>query len=84
MMTGFLRQRPRRDRRAGLPVDGRLRHLRRRAPEIARMAVGYGRELAVAQRLWREAGGEERGWFDFLASVFARQARETGSLRPTN
>jgi radical SAM superfamily enzyme YgiQ (UPF0313 family) len=86
MMTGFVRQRPRLDRRPGLPVEGRLRHLRRRLPEVARMIGGYGRELWIAQRLWRCAAGRgnERGWVDFLASLFARKARETGSLRPTN
>jgi len=82
MMTGFVRRKPRRDRRPGFPVEGPVRHLVRRVPEVGRMVLGYGSEIATAQRLWKRAGEvqEGRGWWDFLSHLFATKARESGSL----
>lgn len=82
MMTGFVRCKPRRDRRPGFPVESPVRHLVRRVPEIGRMVLGYGSEIATAQRLWKRAAEakESRGWRDFLRHLLATKARESGSL----
>jgi radical SAM superfamily enzyme YgiQ (UPF0313 family) len=52
MMTGFVRLKPRRDRRPGCVAEGRWRHLRRRVPELWAMARGYARLLGELRRLW--------------------------------
>jgi Radical SAM superfamily len=52
MMTGFFRVKPRRDRRPGHAVEGRVRHLRRRLPEWIDTLGGYARVLAELRRLW--------------------------------
>ena len=82
MMTGFVRCKPRGDRRPGFRVEGPVRHLVRRVPEVGRMVLGYGSEIATAQRLWKRASDaqEGRGWWDFLSHLFATKARESGSL----
>ena len=84
MMTGFVRLKPRRDRRPGLAIESLPRHLVRRVPEVTRMAGGYFRQIRVAQRLWRAAGEgrKNRGWRDFLRHLLAGEAREAGSLGP--
>ena len=82
MMTGFVRLKPRFDRRPGFAVDSLPRHLCRRVPEVARMTRDYFRQIVVAQQLWQGAGaeGERRGWRDFLRHLFAAEAREAGRL----
>ena len=84
MMTGFVRIKPRRDRRPGFPVESRARHFLRRAPEVAGLTLGYLNQIAEAQRLWKQAGrrDERRGWRDFLRHLLAAEARESGSLDP--
>ena len=79
MMTGVGRLRPRADRRPGYAVEGRLVHLRRRAPEVASMLGGYTRELRCAAALWSDAadGADRQG---FLRALFGRAARESGHL----
>ena len=52
MMTGFWRLKPRTDRRPGSVVDGRLRHLRRRLPELWEAARGYAAVLAELEDAW--------------------------------
>jgi radical SAM superfamily enzyme YgiQ (UPF0313 family) len=54
MMTGFLRLKPRADRRPGAPVDGRLRHALRRTAELRRHLAGYAQVARRLQRLWCE------------------------------
>lgn len=84
MMTGFVRLKPRVDRRPGFAVDNLPRHLFRRVPEVARMVGGYCRQIVIAQRLWVGAGGggKRRGWRDFLHHLLTEDARESGSLEP--
>jgi hypothetical protein len=55
MMTGFLRLRPRSDRRAGCVPESRTRHCRRRVLEIGTALRGYARLLRDLERIWRSA-----------------------------
>ena len=52
MITGFLRLKDRTQRRRGFGVEGRLAHLRRRAPEIATQLRAYGHLFVEMQDLW--------------------------------
>lgn len=52
MITGFLRLKDRTQRRRGLGVEGRLVHLRRRAPEIASQLRAYGHLFVEMQDVW--------------------------------
>jgi radical SAM superfamily enzyme YgiQ (UPF0313 family) len=84
MMTGFVRRKPRRDRRPGTPVEGRVRHLRRRLPELYDMVTRYARVLRELRDVWAEtttaaegAGGTGLGgpqslrrWRGFAGSMF--------------
>jgi hypothetical protein len=78
MMTGFVRVKPRRERRPGYHIDGRLRHLRRRVPEILGMVGGYARLIGELRRLWLETrsatarGGDSERWTVFLRTMFTR------------
>ncbi len=45
MLSGFVRRKPRRDRR-DRRVDGPLRYWQRRVPELAAVVYGYGRIVA--------------------------------------
>jgi hypothetical protein len=54
MMTGFGRRKPRADRAVGCPPDGRLRHVRRRLPELWAMTAGYGHVLSTLRHMWAE------------------------------
>ncbi len=77
MMTGFVRLRPRTDRRPGHPVESPWRHARRRAPEIVHMLRGYGRLLDELRRLWlgrqpveHRPSGTVRSWAAFARAMF--------------
>lgn len=84
MMTGFFRLEPRNDRRDGLASEGRLRHLRRRFPELARVLGGYWNVLATLKRLWEETAplpiapqsgplgsdGNHQTWRSFVRAMF--------------
>jgi len=86
MMTGFVRVKPRTDRRAGYAVEGRVRHLRRRAPEMWAVLSGYAKLLSELRRLWlethrqasraegrlRNLGREVRQWAAFMRVMFGR------------
>jgi len=52
MITGFLRLKDRTQRRRGFAVEGRLAHLRRRAPEVWTQLRAYGRLFVEMQDLW--------------------------------
>ncbi|MEK7798235.1 MAG: radical SAM protein, partial [Acidobacteriota bacterium] len=52
MITGFLRLKDRTQRRRGYPVEGRLAHLRRRAPEVWAQLRAYARLFVEMQDLW--------------------------------
>ena len=52
MITGFLRLKDRTQRRRGYPVEGRLAHLRRRAPEVWAQLKAYSRLFVEMQDLW--------------------------------
>lgn len=79
MMTGVARLRPRRDRRPGCAVEGRMAHLVRRTPEVARMLAGYAGEFREAAKLWSAArGASDRT--SFRHALFGRAARESGFL----
>ncbi len=84
MMTGFLRLKPRRDRRPGVTPDTLRRHLRRRAPEVATMLAGYARVVRDTHRLWRDAGGAPASragsWLRFVRETFGRGAPTCESL----
>lgn len=54
MMTGFGRLKPRTDRRPGHPVDGLLRHIRRRVPELWQDGRRYLAVLRLIETLWAE------------------------------
>ena len=54
MITGFVRLKDRTQRRRGFPVEGRLSHLRRRAPEIWSQLCAYGRLFVEMQDLWMQ------------------------------
>lgn len=77
MMTGFVRLRPRTDRRPGHPVESLWRHTRRRVPEILHMLRGYGRVLNELRRLWlglqpdsHRPAGTVRSWAAFARAMF--------------
>jgi radical SAM superfamily enzyme YgiQ (UPF0313 family) len=55
MMTGFVRLKPRTDRRPGRAVDGLLRHLGRRVPEIWEDGRRYLHVLRLIKGLWADA-----------------------------
>src|SRR6185295_764805 len=55
MMTGFVRLKPRRDRRPGYAVDSPWHHARRRVPELVAMVAGYAGVLRELRRVWRDA-----------------------------
>jgi radical SAM superfamily enzyme YgiQ (UPF0313 family) len=82
MMTGFLRVKPRRDRRPGHDVEGPLRHLKRRIPEVCTTLAGYRRVLSEIQALWLathadgapSARGRCRGWIEFMRETFGSSA----------
>lgn len=52
MITGFLRLKDRTQRRRGLAVEGRLAHLRRRVPEVARQLREGVRLFFEMEELW--------------------------------
>jgi len=52
MITGFFRLKDRKERRRGFAVEGRLAHLRRRAPEVWAQLRAYGRLMGEMQDLW--------------------------------
>jgi len=52
MITGFFRLKDRTQRRRGFPVEGRLAHLRRRAPEVWGQLRAYGRLFVEMEDLW--------------------------------
>lgn len=52
MITGFLRLRDRTERRRGFAVEGRLAHVRRRAPEVWAQLRAYTRLFVEMQDLW--------------------------------
>jgi radical SAM superfamily enzyme YgiQ (UPF0313 family) len=54
MITGFVRLKDRTQRRRGFAVEGRLAHLRRRAPEIWSQLRAYGRLFVEMQDLWMQ------------------------------
>ena len=88
MMTGFVRLRPRSDRRPGSPVESPWRHARRRAPEILRMLRGYGRLLDELRRLWlglqpasSRSGGTVRSWAAFARAMFGAGDHDTSISR---
>jgi hypothetical protein len=79
MMTGFVRLKPRIDRRPGTVVDSRARHFRRRTRELAHMTAGYARVLGELQAAWRETAavappGRVAAWAAFLRSMFLAEA----------
>jgi len=53
MVTGFVRLKDRRSRRASWPLEGRLRFARRRMRELAATARAYARIALEAQELWQ-------------------------------
>jgi hypothetical protein len=52
MMAGFFRWKDRTSRRPGFPIEGRLAHLRRRAPEIWKYLRGAIRLTLEMEELW--------------------------------
>lgn len=54
MITGFFRLKDRTARRRGFAVEGRLQHLRRRAPEVWSQLRAYGRLFVEMQDLWMQ------------------------------
>ena len=85
MLTGFFRRKPRRDRRPGHAVEGRVRHARRRIPEIWQQVSGYAQVLCDLQRIWadvRRTPGTRTTyerlqlWRGFAAEMFGRGAEE--------
>jgi radical SAM superfamily enzyme YgiQ (UPF0313 family) len=52
MITGFLRLKDRTQRRRGFAVEGRLAHLRRRAPEVWSQLRAYGHLFVEMQDVW--------------------------------
>lgn len=52
MITGFLRLKDRTQRRRGFTVEGRLAHLRRRAPEVWAQLRAYGHLLGEMRDVW--------------------------------
>ncbi len=52
MITGFLRLKDRTQRRRGFAVEGRLAHLRRRAPEVWAQLKAYSGLFVEMQDLW--------------------------------
>ena len=94
MMTGFLRLKPRTERRPGFPVEGRLRHWQRRLPELGRAVFGYAALLRELHEVWEAAGapgapatgrGQLRSWGRFLSAMFggAMPAAEPEAGPPT-
>ncbi len=62
MISGFFRLKDRIDRRPGLPIEGRLRHLARRARDVAHALRGWwalGRDLREAWSATRIRGPRE-------------------------
>jgi radical SAM superfamily enzyme YgiQ (UPF0313 family) len=52
MITGFLRLKQRTARRPGLPLEGRLRFMRKRVAETLSLCRGYVRVAVEMQELW--------------------------------
>jgi len=52
MVTGFVRLKDRRSRRPGFPVESRLAFARRRARDLTRLVIGYGKLILEMQELW--------------------------------
>ena len=80
MMTGFLRLRPRRDRRSGRAHEGRWRHARRRLPEVAAAVHGYLGLLRGLERVWRQtsvapSSGAVSRWTEFLRALFSNGSK---------
>jgi radical SAM superfamily enzyme YgiQ (UPF0313 family) len=78
MMTGFVRRKPRADRRPGGAPEGRLRHMRHRLPELRAMVTGYCDVLATQRRLWAEV---EHGDDAALAGAASARAASVPSVR---
>lgn len=83
MMTGFGRLRPRRDRRAGLAVESRWRHLRRRVPELLAAVRGYGGILRELEAVSRQAAEAPSRSVAARCRAFARVLLGDGAPRPT-
>ena len=82
MMTGFLRLRPRRDRRTGQRPEGWWRHARRRLPEITAAVHGYLGLLRDLEGVWRQASpapfsGMVSRWTEFLRALFIEESSAT-------
>ncbi|HNX68963.1 MAG TPA: radical SAM protein [Candidatus Omnitrophota bacterium] len=52
MLHGFVRFKPRLDRRTGYPVDGRWKHFRRRVVEVRDEVVGWFRLSLELEEVW--------------------------------
>jgi radical SAM superfamily enzyme YgiQ (UPF0313 family) len=74
MVTGFVRLKDRRSRRPGLPIEGRVRFLRRRVRELAHMTVEYARVLQEMHGLWlaTRIRREEYGWVGDMRALRTR------------
>ena len=75
MMTGFVRVRPRTDRRAGCRVDTRWAHLRRRVPEIARM---LSERQKKAEKRKKETDKERRKTLKKEIKELDKKSKELG------
>src|SRR5262249_3912256 len=79
MMTGFFRPKPRRDRRPGTRVEGRVAHLRRRAPEVVHAMLGYAGLLRELRALWiATTEGEPTSWPALLRTMCGPEEAHEG------
>jgi radical SAM superfamily enzyme YgiQ (UPF0313 family) len=77
MITGFLRIKDRTARRAGFPIEGRLRHLRRRIPEIYRYVRDVIALTVEMEELWLQTRGRSETERRILEE-FARMRSDLG------
>jgi radical SAM superfamily enzyme YgiQ (UPF0313 family) len=84
MMSGFLRKRPRADRRPGWPVESLSRHARRRVADLASDAGAYAGVLRDVYELWRQSAPERPsrpllGWLRFAYETFLADRTESAA-----
>jgi radical SAM superfamily enzyme YgiQ (UPF0313 family) len=80
MLSGFWRRKSRTERRPGFPVEGRLRHLLRRAGETLRTVRGMAREYFLLQDLWLQTRVRVEDSAPAVAGVKSRWGEVTEGL----
>lgn len=72
MIAGFVRIKDRTSRRPGIPIEGRLAHLRRRIPEMSRKLIATWRMLMEMEEVWLQTHTRSRERLEYVKELQLR------------